>query len=128
MFEVACRRERVLASGGVAGQGRPPSVAVCDQRYVFNPMVTDNFDPNAPCPPGVTTNVANVRQSPAKLVSLDSYPRDESKIHITFPSAGFDHGLHASPPKLNAFLFTEFTKFLYGVTSAQIFLAKQYKH
>jgi murein L,D-transpeptidase YafK len=55
--------------------GRPPSVAVCDQRYVFNPMVTDNFDPNAPCPPGVTTNVANVRQPPSKLVSLGSYPR-----------------------------------------------------
>jgi murein L,D-transpeptidase YafK len=54
---------------------RPPSVAVCDQRYVFNPMVADNLDPNAPCPPGVTTNVARVRQSPAKLlVSLQAYP------------------------------------------------------
>jgi murein L,D-transpeptidase YafK len=54
--------------------GRPPSVAVCDQRYVFNPMLADNVDPNAPCPPGVTTNVARVRQSPAKLVSLQAYP------------------------------------------------------
>jgi hypothetical protein len=41
-------------------------------------------------------------------------------------TAGFDHT--ASPPKLNAFLFTELTKFLDGVTSAQIFLAKQCKH
>lgn len=47
--------------------GRPPSVAVCDQRYVFNPMVSDNLDPNGPCPPGVT-NVASARQSPAKLL------------------------------------------------------------
>src|SRR5262245_50112562 len=67
----------MLKSGDAAFlvTGRPPSVAVCDQRYVFNPMVSDNFDPNAPCPPGDTTNVANVQQSPAKLVSLGSYPR-----------------------------------------------------
>src|SRR5262245_18538925 len=45
--------------------GRPPSVAVCDQRYVFNPVVTDNLDPNGPCPPSVT-NVASARQSAAK--------------------------------------------------------------
>jgi murein L,D-transpeptidase YafK len=55
---------------------QPPSVAVCDRTYVFNPGVTDNLDPGAPCPPGVTTNIANVRQSPAKLlVSLQPYPR-----------------------------------------------------
>jgi murein L,D-transpeptidase YafK len=44
--------------------GRPPSVAVCDQRYVFNPMDIDNLDPNAPCPPG--TPVAEAQRSPAK--------------------------------------------------------------
>ena len=67
----------MLKSGDDAffATGQPPSVAVCDQRYVFNRMVTDDFDPNAPCPPSVTTNVAKVRQSPAKLVSLGSYPR-----------------------------------------------------
>ena len=54
---------------------RPPSVAVCDQRYVFNPTVRDNLDPNGPCPPGVT-KVAAVRQSPAKLmVSLQPYAK-----------------------------------------------------
>ena len=51
---------------------RPPSVAVCDRQYVFNPMITDSLDPDSPCPPGVTTNVANARRSPAKLVSLGS--------------------------------------------------------
>ena len=56
--------------------GRPPSVAVCDRRYVFNPMVTDSsLDPDSPCPPGVTTNVASARRSPGKLVSLGSPPR-----------------------------------------------------
>jgi murein L,D-transpeptidase YafK len=52
--------------------GRPPSVAVCDRQYVFNPMITHSLDPDAPCPPGVTTNVANARRSPNKLVSLGS--------------------------------------------------------
>ena len=68
----------MLKSGDDAffATGQPPSVAVCDQRYVFNPIVADNLlDPNAPCPPGVTTNVARARQSPAKLlVSLQAYP------------------------------------------------------
>ena len=32
---------------------RPPTVAVCDQRYVFNPILTGNLDPSGPCPPGV---------------------------------------------------------------------------
>ena len=53
--------------------GRPPSVAVCDRRYVFNPMVTDSLDPDSSCPPDVTPNIANVRRSPAKLVSLGSH-------------------------------------------------------
>ena len=60
----------MLKSGDDAffATGQPPSVAVCDQRYVFNPMVTNSdLDPSAPCPPGVTTNIANVRRSPAKL-------------------------------------------------------------
>jgi murein L,D-transpeptidase YafK len=34
--------------------GRPPTVAVCDQRYVFNPLVTSkDLDPSAPCPSGI---------------------------------------------------------------------------
>jgi murein L,D-transpeptidase YafK len=35
-------------------EGKPPTVAVCGHRYVFNPAtgVTD-LDPSAPCPPGV---------------------------------------------------------------------------
>jgi murein L,D-transpeptidase YafK len=33
--------------------GRPPTVAVCDLRYVFNPPADKDLDPSAPCPPGV---------------------------------------------------------------------------
>jgi murein L,D-transpeptidase YafK len=33
--------------------GRPPTVAVCERRYVFNPgVIDDNLDPSGPCPPG----------------------------------------------------------------------------
>jgi len=34
---------------------RPPTVAVCDHRYVFNPILTGNLDPSGPCPPGVNS-------------------------------------------------------------------------
>jgi len=34
--------------------GRPPTVAVCDRRYVFNPAAAaDDLDPNSPCPPSI---------------------------------------------------------------------------
>jgi murein L,D-transpeptidase YafK len=68
----------MLKSGDDAfsATGRPPSVAVCNQRYVFNLKGADDLDANAPCPPGAATYVANVRRSPAKLAaSLWPYPR-----------------------------------------------------
>jgi murein L,D-transpeptidase YafK len=46
--------------------GQPPTVAVCGQRYVFNPALADNdLDPRAPCPPGIeSTPVAGAERSP----------------------------------------------------------------
>jgi murein L,D-transpeptidase YafK len=42
---------------------RPPRVAVCDRRYVFNPAVEGNFNPSAPCPSGiVSTPIARALQ------------------------------------------------------------------
>jgi murein L,D-transpeptidase YafK len=42
---------------------RPPMVAVCDQHYVFNPILAGNLDPNGPCPPGIeTASIAGTRQ------------------------------------------------------------------
>jgi murein L,D-transpeptidase YafK len=56
-----------MGSDAFFATGRPPSVAACDQHYVFNPVVTD-LDPNAPCPPDTnSTPVADALQSPAKL-------------------------------------------------------------
>jgi len=34
--------------------GRPPAVAVCERRYVFNPgVIDDDLDASGPCPPGI---------------------------------------------------------------------------
>jgi murein L,D-transpeptidase YafK len=41
-------------SDALLAAGQPPTVAVCDRHYVFNPAAMDRgFDPSAPCPPGV---------------------------------------------------------------------------
>jgi murein L,D-transpeptidase YafK len=52
-------------SDALAATGRPPTVAVCERRYVFNPAVADDdLDPTAPCPPGIdTTAVADAAPS-----------------------------------------------------------------
>ena len=46
--------------------GRPPKVAVCSQRYVFNPVLADkDLDSRTPCPPGIeSTPVAGAEWSP----------------------------------------------------------------
>jgi murein L,D-transpeptidase YafK len=52
--------------------GRPPKVAVCSQRYVFNPVLADkDLDPRAPCPPGIeSTSVAGAEQSPRLVPTI----------------------------------------------------------
>ena len=52
--------------------GQPPKVAVCGQRYVFNPILADNdLDSRAPCPPGIeSTPVASADWSPRSGAAL----------------------------------------------------------
>jgi murein L,D-transpeptidase YafK len=52
--------------------GHPPKVAVCDQRYVFNPVPVDNeLDPRASCPFGIeSTPVAGAEQSPQLALAV----------------------------------------------------------
>jgi len=46
-------------SDAFSAAGRPPTVAVCDQRYVFNPpFANKDLDPNAPCPSGADSVAA----------------------------------------------------------------------
>jgi murein L,D-transpeptidase YafK len=55
---------------------QPPSVAVCDQRYVFNPMVTNSdLDPSAPCPPSInSTPVAEALRPARSSGPVSAYP------------------------------------------------------
>jgi murein L,D-transpeptidase YafK len=47
--------------------GRPPAVAVCDRRYVFNAAMTDDdLDPSGPCPPAIAS-MAAARAQPVSL-------------------------------------------------------------
>jgi murein L,D-transpeptidase YafK len=59
--------------------GQPPTVAVCDQRYVFNPLaMNSDLDPSGPCPPdiNVTTDAAAIRapQSTSAIAAQPGQP------------------------------------------------------
>jgi len=57
-------------SDAFALTGGPPKVAVCDHRYVFNPILADNdLDASAPCPPGIDSPAVAAAQSPQSAAS-----------------------------------------------------------
>ena len=62
--------------------GRPPTVAVCDRRYVFNPAVTGDIDPNASCPPGIEPNRVSIIEMPlpATLAPVSSALRPQHLV------------------------------------------------
>jgi murein L,D-transpeptidase YafK len=43
---------------------RPPRVAACDRRYVFNPLVSGDLDPSGACPAGVDSPSVAALQQP----------------------------------------------------------------
>ena len=55
---------------------RPPRVAVCDRRYVFNPAVEGNFDPSAPCPIGAFSTPMAAAFPPSRQISASAGPPD----------------------------------------------------
>src|SRR5262249_18085469 len=62
---------------------RPPRVAVCDRRYVFNPAVEGNFGPSAPCPMGViSTPIAHALPS-SRETSASARPPNTGSIART---------------------------------------------
>ena len=69
-----------MGSDAFFATGQPPSVAVCDQHYVFNPAVSVNvLDPSAPCPPEINSiPVADTLQSPVRFPF--QYSRHVSKV------------------------------------------------
>jgi len=49
---------------------QPPKVAVCDMRYVFNPLIARDLDPSAPCPPGIySPSIADAQPAPSRSAS-----------------------------------------------------------
>jgi murein L,D-transpeptidase YafK len=58
---------------------QPPRVAVCDRRYVFNPVVGGDLDPSAldpsaPCPAGIDPPVVAAAIQPARTASIIAAP------------------------------------------------------
>jgi murein L,D-transpeptidase YafK len=53
---------------------RPPRVAVCERRYVFNPAVEGNFDPSAPCPIGIVSTPVTAALQPPRETSVGAGP------------------------------------------------------
>ena len=65
-------------------EGKPPTVAVCGRRYVFNPAtgVTD-LDPSAPCPPGVGPDLVAEDAQAAKSNLITASSADPAPVQRT---------------------------------------------
>ncbi len=62
--------------------GQPPTVAVCDRRYVFNPPVgNSDLNPGSPCPPdvNVTADVA-AAQAPQPASAVAAQPGQPAMV------------------------------------------------
>lgn len=59
---------------------RPPIVAVCDRRYVFNPLVGGDLDPSAPCPVGIDSPAIAEAPHPARTASVIAAPIDTGTV------------------------------------------------
>jgi murein L,D-transpeptidase YafK len=53
---------------------RPPRVAVCDRRYVFNPVVGSDLDPSAPCPVDINSRAVAEAIPPSPAASVIAAP------------------------------------------------------
>jgi murein L,D-transpeptidase YafK len=58
----------------------PPRVAVCDRRYVFNPVVAGDLDPNAPCPTGIDSTAVAATSGPSRQISASALPSNAGTI------------------------------------------------
>jgi murein L,D-transpeptidase YafK len=59
---------------------RPPRVAVCDRRYIFNPAVAGEFDPSAPCPTGIESTAIASAPQPSREASASAVPPNTGVI------------------------------------------------
>jgi murein L,D-transpeptidase YafK len=66
---------------------RPPRVAVCDRRYVFNPAVEGDFDPSAPCPVGIDSTLIAGALQPSREISASASGVSPNSRTITYRTA-----------------------------------------
>jgi murein L,D-transpeptidase YafK len=59
---------------------RPPTVAFCDRRYVFNPAISGNLDPGAPCPLGIESTRIAGTLLPSQSASASATPSSPGTI------------------------------------------------
>jgi murein L,D-transpeptidase YafK len=59
---------------------QPPRVAVCDRRYVFNPVVGGDVDPGAPCPAGIDSPAVAEAIQPARTASVIAAPSNTGTV------------------------------------------------
>jgi murein L,D-transpeptidase YafK len=74
-------------SDAFVATAQPPRVAVCDRRYVFNPAVNSDFDPNAPCPPAIDSIAVAESGRPARSASARVAPNTGTIAYRTDPIA-----------------------------------------
>jgi murein L,D-transpeptidase YafK len=59
---------------------RPPRVAVCDRRYVFNPVVAGDLDPSAPCPIAIESTAVAGTSGPSREKSAGLFPPNTGTV------------------------------------------------
>jgi murein L,D-transpeptidase YafK len=59
---------------------RPPTVAVCDRRYVFNPLVSGDLDPSARCPVDIDSPAVAEAPQPARTASVIVAPINSGTV------------------------------------------------
>jgi murein L,D-transpeptidase YafK len=64
---------------------RPPRVAVCNRRYVFNPAVEGDFDPSTPCPIGIDSTPMAGALRPSREISASADPPKTGTIEYRAP-------------------------------------------
>lgn len=58
----------------------PPKVAVCDRRYVFNPVIDSDLDPSAPCPASINSPIVAAAMQPARTASVIAAPMNTGAV------------------------------------------------
>jgi murein L,D-transpeptidase YafK len=70
-----------------------PKVAVCDHRYVFNPVIGGDLDPGVPCPVGIDAPAVAATILPVRTAAVIAAPMNTRAV-----------AYHATDAQMNASL------------------------